>query len=77
MSLITHSLDAKRLELLRELVPGMKQVGIILNPKSATAETNKDDVITAAQSLGLETSLVYVAGENDLTSASLISQKAA
>jgi putative ABC transport system substrate-binding protein len=69
VSLITHSLDAKRLEVLRELVPGLKRIGVILNPKSATSETNKHDVLAAAQSLGLETTIVYVAGENDLTSA--------
>jgi putative ABC transport system substrate-binding protein len=69
VSLITHTLDAKRLELLRDLVPGLKRIGVMLNPKSATAETNKRDVHLAAQSLGLDTSFVEVAGETDLISA--------
>jgi putative ABC transport system substrate-binding protein len=69
MSLITHSLDAKRLELLRELVPAMTRIGVMLNPKSSTAEANRQDVQAAAQSLGLQTVVVEVSGQDDLTSA--------
>src|SRR5262249_29538221 len=55
VTLITHMLDAKRIELLRELVPDAKSLGVILNPNSATAQSNQTDVESAAQSLDLQT----------------------
>jgi putative ABC transport system substrate-binding protein len=53
VTLITHALDAKRMELLRELVPAAQTIGAILNPNSASADTNKANVQAAAISLGL------------------------
>ena len=66
VTLITHILDAKRLELLRELVPRARTVGVILNPNSASAQSNQTDVQSAAQSLDLQTIIVNVASKEDL-----------
>jgi putative ABC transport system substrate-binding protein len=65
-TLITHVLDAKRIELLRELVPAAKSIGVILNPNSASAQSNQADVQNAAHSLDLQTVIVNVAGSGDL-----------
>jgi putative ABC transport system substrate-binding protein len=48
-------LAAKRLELLRELVPGATRVAVLLNPTEATiAAANLRDVETAARAMGLQ-----------------------
>lgn len=69
VTLITHSLDAKRLELIRELVPGATTIGVMLNPNSASADSNKTGVQAAARTLGLKPFIVDVAGEKDLAPA--------
>jgi ABC-type uncharacterized transport system substrate-binding protein len=48
-------LQAKRLELLRELVPGAVRVAVLVNPASATTtETTLRDVQTAARAMRLQ-----------------------
>lgn len=61
-------LSTKRLDLLRQLVPGLKRVAVIWNKLgggSATPVAVKD----AATALGLETLLLEVNGRNDITAA--------
>jgi putative ABC transport system substrate-binding protein len=49
-------LNAKRLELLHELVPGMRRVGVLLNPANpVNAQTILSEVEAAARALGLQT----------------------
>jgi putative ABC transport system substrate-binding protein len=48
-------LTAKRLELLRELLPATKRVAALLNPQNAiTAETTTREILSAAQALELQ-----------------------
>jgi putative ABC transport system substrate-binding protein len=48
-------LAAKRLELLRALVPGATRVGVFVNPANATtAESTLREVASAAQAMGLQ-----------------------
>jgi ABC-type uncharacterized transport system substrate-binding protein len=48
-------LAAKRLQLLRTLVPGARRLAVLLNPAEPTiAEANKRDVEAAAKGMGLE-----------------------
>jgi putative ABC transport system substrate-binding protein len=50
----SNELAAKRLELLRELVPGAVRVAVLVNPANAVvAETTLRDVETAARTIGL------------------------
>jgi putative tryptophan/tyrosine transport system substrate-binding protein len=44
---------AKRLELLRDLVPGMTRIAVFVNPADAGMETQLRDVDTAARAMGL------------------------
>ena len=52
-------LAAKRLGLLREMVPGMARVGVLVNPANApNAESTVKDVPVAAPALGLQIRIV-------------------
>jgi putative ABC transport system substrate-binding protein len=55
INLLSLELVAKRLELLRELVPGMSRVAVLVNPGNAGfTETTLRDVQPAARTMGLE-----------------------
>jgi putative ABC transport system substrate-binding protein len=67
--LVTHTLDAKRLELLRELVPTATTIAILLNPNNPSADFNKTNVLTAARTIGLQIRIMNVTTENELKAA--------
>src|SRR5262245_57143165 len=55
VNIFTAELTAKRLDLLRELVPGGARVGVLVNPAQATsAESTLRDVAAAARITGLQ-----------------------
>src|SRR5215831_11801218 len=55
INILSGELVAKRLELLRELVPGAARVAVLVNPTDATnAESTLRDVEPAARALGLQ-----------------------
>ena len=56
--------EAKRLELLRELVPAAATVALLANPKRPGSERQQQNVLAAARTLGL-TLLVVEADEDD------------
>ena len=47
-------LAGKRLELLREIVPGLRRLGILINAGNPGAVLDRDQVRAAAGMLGLE-----------------------
>src|SRR5256885_15098121 len=59
---LVNTLGAKRMELLRELVPSGPVIGVLVNPKNPAAESEMKDVYAAAQALGQKT---YVQNAND------------
>jgi len=72
-------LVAKRMELLHQLVPNAKIVGVLLNPKNANVELETNDSQTAARALGLDLVLLRATDEPgiDKAFASLVEQRAA
>ena len=55
INFLTGELAAKRLEILRELVPGVTRVAVLVNPASAAnAESTLRDVEAAARAIGLQ-----------------------
>jgi putative ABC transport system substrate-binding protein len=62
---ITAALAAKRLELLRELVPRVDTVGVLVNPKNQLADTQLNDVDVAARSLGQPVYVAYASSEGE------------
>jgi putative tryptophan/tyrosine transport system substrate-binding protein len=55
VNFLAGELAAKRLELLRELVPAATRVAVLVNPANATtAESTLRDVAPAARAMGLQ-----------------------
>jgi putative ABC transport system substrate-binding protein len=58
-------LGAKRLELLRELVPMAKTVALLVNPTNPSAETVTRDLAAAARTLGLALHVLNASSDRD------------
>jgi putative tryptophan/tyrosine transport system substrate-binding protein len=69
LSLQTTDLAAKRLELLREIAPGIRRFGILANIGNAAAVPEIDEVQAAARILGLEVVTSEIRQAEDITSA--------
>jgi putative ABC transport system substrate-binding protein len=67
---LTNELAAKRLELLRELVPGAVRVAVLVNAANAVvAETTLRDVETAARVIGLQTQVLKASTGREINAA--------
>ena len=55
---INATLGAKRLELLRQLVPRATIIGVLMNPNDSDAEAQRRDVLAAAQATGSDLSFL-------------------
>ena len=75
---IEAELTAKRLELLRELVPTAALIGVLLNPASPLAERQVVEIERAAQTLGQQISLFNAGseGEFDAAFAAIVERRA-
>jgi putative ABC transport system substrate-binding protein len=62
-------LGAKRLELLRELVPTAAVIGVLVNPNFPDAESQLKDVMDAARIFGQEVHVVNASSEADFNDA--------
>ena len=61
---------AKRLELLRELVPGAARVGVLVNPANATStESTLRDVSAAARAIGLQIQVLEASTSREINAA--------
>jgi putative ABC transport system substrate-binding protein len=67
--LFVGALGAKRLELLRAVVPRPKLIGVLLNPKNPNFEVQLNDVKAAAGEIGQELLIVNASAEADLDTA--------
>jgi putative tryptophan/tyrosine transport system substrate-binding protein len=64
---LNAELTAKRLDLLRALVPGAARVAVLVNPLNATnAETTLSDAEAAARSMGLEIQVVRASTSGEI-----------
>jgi putative ABC transport system substrate-binding protein len=62
-------LGAKRLELIHELVPGAKLIGVLLNPANPSIDSQTRDMQAAAQILGVRLQIVHASAERDFDAA--------
>ena len=71
VNFVNAELSAKRLELLRELVPHAKRVAILVNPAdaAATTEATLRQVAQPARSMGLEIEILEAASTGEIDAA--------
>ena len=69
VNLVSGELTAKRLELLRELVPTIVRVAVIVSPISFTAETTLKDIELTARTMGLQTSILNASSSHEIDAA--------
>ena len=78
VSQFTNALISKRLELLRELVPGVRLIGVLLNSDNPNTEINTRDLQAAARAVGQQIQIVGASREQGIEPAftALTQQKA-
>ena len=62
-------LDAKRLEMVHELLPGTASVGFLDDPRNPAAELETRELLAASRALGVEIQMLHVATEGEIDSA--------
>jgi ABC-type uncharacterized transport system substrate-binding protein len=62
-------LGAKRLELLRQLVPAAKTIAVLIHPNTPVTEAERKDVLDAAQALGQQLIIQDVTSDRDIEAA--------
>ena len=62
-------LTAKRLELLRELVPGAARIAVLVNPTNVAIETTLRDMQSAARAIGLQMQLINASTSREIEGA--------
>jgi putative tryptophan/tyrosine transport system substrate-binding protein len=78
VSFLSPALEAKRVELLRELVPSATTIAVLANPNSPGAEVRLRDIREAAGTLGQQFSVVNAGSEGEfgVAFAALMQQRA-
>src|SRR5262249_51386559 len=66
---LTITLGAKRLELLRELIPSVTVVGFLINPGNPTSEFQIRDLQAAARAFNIEPPILHAGSERNIDAA--------
>jgi putative tryptophan/tyrosine transport system substrate-binding protein len=66
---LTTELDAKRLELLRDLLAGSRAVGALVNPNRPHADSQVNQIEAAAHTLGMRVTVLKASSEAELDTA--------
>jgi putative ABC transport system substrate-binding protein len=69
INFLSAELVAKRLELLRELVPKAKRVALLINPNGPTPEVTLRDAQAAAQAMGLQLQVLRASNNREIDAA--------
>jgi putative tryptophan/tyrosine transport system substrate-binding protein len=69
VSMFNNELEAKRLGLLQEMVPGIHSVGLLVNPDNASVDNQLREVQAAARALGLRIHIGRAGGDADIDTA--------
>jgi putative ABC transport system substrate-binding protein len=69
VNFLSAELVAKRLELLRELVPGAAKVAVLVNPAGSTREVTLRDAQTAAPAIGLQIQVLEAGNSQEIDAA--------
>jgi putative ABC transport system substrate-binding protein len=63
------ALIGKQLELLREIAPQSGEIGLLVNPKAPSAESQENDALAATRAVGLQLHVLRASTEPELESA--------
>ena len=69
VNIVSGELTAKRLELLRELVPAVARLAVLVRPAGPLAETTLRDVEPAARAMGLQTNVFNASTSREIDEA--------
>jgi putative ABC transport system substrate-binding protein len=69
VSWLGSTLEAKRLEILRELVPTARVIAVLINPTNPVAEAEARELREAAELLGVQLMFLNTANERDIYAA--------
>jgi putative ABC transport system substrate-binding protein len=69
VNFLASELAAKRLELLREFVPGAARVAVLVNPTGPAATTTLRNVETAARTIGLQIQVFQASNSREINAA--------
>ena len=69
VTFIGTTLTTKKLELLREITPGVTDIGLLVNPASTMAELQIKDVAEVAQRSGLRLHVANISSEAEVDTA--------
>ena len=77
VTVMTNLVIAKRFDLLRDLLPAVRLIGVLLNSNSPITDTRSIDLQTAASSLGRQVQILTASNESDLEAvfATLVQQR--
>jgi len=75
-SILAPELGTKRLELLKQIVPNLSSIAVLLNPKNPQSKIEMKEMQTAAQAMGLQLHLAEVSTEDGLDDAFAAMNKA-
>src|SRR6516164_9945508 len=68
-SVFRLEIEAKRLEVLHELLPATASVGFLQDPRNPTAELDEREVLGAASAIGVEIQMLHAVTEGEIDSA--------
>lgn len=69
VTFLNNFMEAKRLGLLREVLPDASSIGVLVDPRISTADTQSNDVRDAARALGAQIHLLNPGSEREIEEA--------
>jgi putative ABC transport system substrate-binding protein len=69
VTVMSYALEAKRMGLLADLVPGSKIIAALINPNSPAAATQERDLRTAGQAIGRQVVIFHATSDQDFETA--------
>jgi putative tryptophan/tyrosine transport system substrate-binding protein len=66
VSLLLNELGPKRLELMRDLVPGVTKISALINPTNPNAKSDTEDLLKAAHSMALSVEVFPASSEREI-----------
>jgi putative ABC transport system substrate-binding protein len=76
-SIVAPELGTKRLELLKEIVPNLSSIAVLLNPKNPQSKIEMKEMQTAARAMGLQLHPAEISTEGELGDAFVAMNQAA